>query len=58
MELRYPAAHETTRSRIGIPASASAIEAALIHAALVPATNQGYYNETSYLGSHVLLGCH
>jgi hypothetical protein len=37
VEFRYPAAQETTRSRIGIPASASAMEAALIHAALVPA---------------------
>jgi hypothetical protein len=33
----YPAAQETTRSRIGIPTSASAMEAALIHVALVPA---------------------
>lgn len=34
--LRYPALQEVTRSRIGIPASASAKVAALMHADLVP----------------------
>lgn len=37
--LRYPALQEVTRSRIGIPASARARVAALIHADLVPAIN-------------------
>jgi len=35
--LRYPELHEVTRSRNGIPASARAKVAALIHADLVPA---------------------
>lgn len=38
--LRYPELQEVTRSRIGIPASARASVAALIHADLVPAENQ------------------
>lgn len=37
--LRYPALQEVTRSRMGIPASARAKVAALIHADLVPANN-------------------
>lgn len=37
--LRYPALHEVTRSRIGIPASARAKVAALMHADLVPVGN-------------------
>ena len=40
MLLRYPELHEVTRSRIGIPASARAKVAALIHADLVPAENK------------------
>jgi hypothetical protein len=38
--LRYPALQEVTRSHIGIPASARAKVAALIHADLVPAENK------------------
>ena len=36
VEHRYPALQEVTMSRIGIPASASASVAALMHADLVP----------------------
>jgi hypothetical protein len=37
--LRNPALQEVTRSRMGIPASAKAKVAALMHADLVPADN-------------------
>lgn len=40
MLLRYPALHEVTTSCKGIPASARAKVAALIHADLVPAENE------------------
>lgn len=44
--LRYPALQEVTRSRIGIPASARAKVAALIHADLVPAEKK--FKERSF----------
>ena len=40
--LRYPALQEVTISRMGIPASASAKVAALIHADLVPINKKSF----------------
>lgn len=47
--LRYPALHEVTRSRIGIPASARAKVAAFMHADLVPAGNQTQIRDVFHL---------
>lgn len=50
--LRYPALHEVTISCIGIPASASANVAALIHADRVPADNKSQFNKNLFLMFH------